>query len=87
MRCQSSRCLRCAKISVDTWVSQVSQALHAGVISRPIILTVPAMVRTTFYQHAAVVLRVFMRCGAPCLDLSLEIEQSLNTSRAPRSSI
>jgi hypothetical protein len=34
------------------------------VIYRHIILTVPAMFRTTFYQNAAVVLRAFMRCGA-----------------------
>jgi hypothetical protein len=60
--------LRCAKVHVDNWVSQVSQVLHAGVIYRHIILTVPAMFRTTFYQHAAVVLRAFMRCGAQCLD-------------------
>jgi hypothetical protein len=26
------------------------------------------MFRTTFYQHAAVVLRAFMRCGRQCLD-------------------
>ena len=37
-------------------------------IYRHIILTVPAMFRTTFYQHAAVVLSAFMRCGAQCLD-------------------
>src|SRR6266566_3752922 len=49
-------------------VSQVSQALHAGVIYRHIILTVPAMFRTPFYQNAAVVLSAFMRCGAQCLD-------------------
>src|SRR2546428_1183210 len=30
MSCQSSVCLRCAKVSVDTWVSQVSQVLHEG---------------------------------------------------------
>jgi Putative transposase len=42
--------------------------LHEGVISRHIILTVPAMFRTTFYQNAAVVLRAFIRCGAQCLD-------------------
>jgi hypothetical protein len=52
---------------VDNWVSQVSQMLHKGVIYRHIILTVPAMFRTTFYQNAAVVLRAFMRCGAQCL--------------------
>jgi len=68
MSCKSSLCLRCAKVYVDNWGSQVSKALHAGVIYRHIILTVPAMCRTTFYQNAAVVLRAFMRCGAPCLD-------------------
>jgi hypothetical protein len=68
MSCKSSLCLRCAKVYVDHWVSQVSQVLHAGVIYRHIILTVPAMFRTTFYQNAAVVLSAFMRCGAQCLD-------------------
>jgi hypothetical protein len=53
MRGKSSLCLRCAKVYVDNWVSQVSRMLHAGVIYRHIILTVPAMFRTTFYQHAA----------------------------------
>ena len=42
--------------------------LHEGVIYRHIILTVPAMFRTTFYQNAAVVLSAFMRCGVQCLD-------------------
>ena len=65
MSCKSSLCLRCAKVYVDNWVSQV---LHAGVIYRHIILTVPAMFRTTFYQNAAGVLSACMRCGAPCLD-------------------
>ena len=68
MSCKSSLCLRCAKVYVDNWVSQVRKVLHEGVIYRHIILTVPAMFRTTFYQNAAVVLRAFMRCGAPCLD-------------------
>ena len=54
MRCKSSLCLRCAKVYVDNWVSQVSRVLHAGVIYRHIILTVPAMFRTIFYQNAAV---------------------------------
>src|SRR5678816_1385039 len=39
MSCKSSLCLRCAKVSVDNWVSQVSKMLHEGVIYRPIILT------------------------------------------------
>jgi Putative transposase/Transposase zinc-binding domain len=68
MSCKSSLCLRCAKVYVDHWGSQVSQVLHEGVIYRHIILTVPAMFRTTFYQHASVVLRAFIRCGAQCLD-------------------
>jgi hypothetical protein len=68
MSCKSSLCLRCAKGYVDNWVSQVSQVLHAGVIYRHIILTVPAMFRMTFYQNAAVVWSAFMRCGAQCLD-------------------
>jgi hypothetical protein len=68
MSCQSSLCLRCAKVSVDNGVSQVRKRLHEGVISRHIILTVPAMCRTTLYQNAAVVLSAFMRCGAQCLD-------------------
>src|SRR5438445_2659519 len=63
MSCQSSLCLRCAKVSVDTWVSQVSKVLHEGVISRHIILTVPAMFRTTFYHNAAVLLSALMCCG------------------------
>ncbi len=68
MSCKSSLCLRCAKVYVDNWVSQVSQILHEGVIYRHIILTVPAMFRTTFYQNAAVVLSALIRCGAQCLD-------------------
>ena len=68
MSCKSSLCLRCAKVYVDNWVSQVSKVLHEGVIYRHIILTVPAMFRTTFYQNAAVVLSALMRCGAQCLD-------------------
>jgi len=46
----------------------VSQVLHAGGSYRHIILTVPAMFRTTCYQHTAVVRRACMRGGAPCLD-------------------
>src|SRR5438128_729099 len=68
MSWQYSLCLRCAKVHVDTWVSQVSQVLHEGVIYRHIILTVPAMFRTTFYHNAEVVLRALRRCGVQCLD-------------------
>jgi hypothetical protein len=68
MSCKSSLCLRCAKVYVDNWVSQMSKVLHEGVIYRHIILTVPAMFRVTFYQNTAGVLSAFMRCGAQCLD-------------------
>ena len=68
MSCKSALCLRCAKVAVENWGSQVSAMLHDGVLYRHIILTVPAMFRTTFYQHAAVVLSAFIRCGAQCLD-------------------
>ena len=34
MSCTSSLCLRCVKVSVDNWVSQVSKVLHEGVIYR-----------------------------------------------------
>ena len=65
---KSSLCLRCAKVSVDNWVSQVSQMLHAGVIYRHIVLTVPEILRKTFYQQAQAVLSPFRRCGVRCLD-------------------
>ena len=63
MSCKSSLGLRCAKVYVDNWVTQVSKALHEGVIYRHIILTVPAMFRTTFYHNAALLLSALMRCG------------------------
>jgi putative transposase/transposase-like zinc-binding protein len=68
MSCKSSLCLRCAKVYVDHWGSQVSKMLHAGVIYRHIVLTIPALLRTTFYQNATVLLSAFMRCGVQCLD-------------------
>lgn len=46
----------------------MSKALHEGVSYRHIMLTVPAMCRTTFYHNAAVGLSAFIRCGAQCLD-------------------
>src|ERR671912_167638 len=68
MSCKSSLCLRCAKVYVDNWVSQVSRMLHEGVIYRHIVLTVPEILRQTFYQQAHAVLSPFMRCGVRCLD-------------------
>jgi hypothetical protein len=68
MSCKSSLCLRCAKVYVDNWVSQVSQMLHEGVIYRHIVLTVPEILRKMFYQQSKAVLSPFMRCGVRCLD-------------------
>jgi hypothetical protein len=68
MSCKSSLCLRCAKVYVDNWVSQVSQMLHEGVIYRHIVLTVPALLRPTFYQLSQAILSPFMRCGVKCLE-------------------
>ncbi len=68
MSCKSALCLRCAKVYVDNWVSQVSRMLHEGVIYRHIVLTVPEVLRKTFYQQSKAVLSPFMRCGVRCLD-------------------
>jgi hypothetical protein len=73
MSCKSSLCLRCAVVYADNWVSQVSKALHEGVIYRHIILTVPALLRTAFSHNAAVLLSALMRCGAQCLDDVLSV--------------
>jgi hypothetical protein len=32
------------------------------------VLTMPTLLRTTFYQHASVLLSPFMRCGVRCVD-------------------
>src|SRR5262249_34934061 len=58
-----------AKVDVDNWVSHVSRVLPEGGIYRHIILTVPALFRTTLYQNAAVVLSALMRGGVQCLDV------------------
>jgi hypothetical protein len=68
MSCKSSLCLRCAKVYVDDWVTQVSKMLHEGVIYRHIVLPVPDVLRTPFYQNADVLLSPFMKCGVKCLD-------------------
>jgi hypothetical protein len=68
MSCKSSLCLRCAKVYVDHWVAQVGKMLHDGVIYRHIVLTVPDILRTPFYQNAEALLSPFMKCGVKCLD-------------------
>ena len=68
MSCKSSLCLRCAKVYVDNWVAQVGKMLHDGVIYRHIVLTVPEVLSTPFYQQAEAWLSPFMPCGVKCLD-------------------
>ena len=68
MSCKSALCLRCAKVYVDDFVSHVSQRLHEGVIYRHTILTLPAMLRDTFYYHSSTLLSELMRCGVRCMD-------------------
>jgi hypothetical protein len=38
MSCKSSLCLRCSKVYVDNWVSQVSKMLHPGLFYRHIVV-------------------------------------------------
>jgi hypothetical protein len=68
MSCKASLCLRCAKVYVDNWVSQVSQMLQEGVIYRHMVRTVPERLRKTFSQQSKEVLSPFLRCGVRCLD-------------------
>ena len=68
MTCKSSLCLRCAKVYVDDWVTQVSKMLHPGVVYRHIVLTMPDVLRPPFYQNSEVLLSELMRCGVRCLD-------------------
>jgi hypothetical protein len=68
MSCKSSLCLRCAKVYIDNWVSQVSEMLHDGVIYRHIVLTVPEILRKTFYQHTRGLLSAFMGIFARTLE-------------------
>jgi hypothetical protein len=67
MSCKCSLCLRCGKVYVDEWVSQISRMLHEGVIYRHIVLTVPEVLRRIFYNHPEL-LGPFMRCVVKCLD-------------------
>jgi hypothetical protein len=50
--------------------------LHAGVIYRHIVLTVPEILRKTFYQQAKEVLSPFMRCGVRCLGVCPRIRSA-----------
>jgi hypothetical protein len=68
MSCKCTLCLRCGKVYVDDWVSQISKMLHPGVIYRHIVLTVPEIFRETFYNHQEELFGPLFRCGVKCLD-------------------
>ncbi|MBE7548997.1 hypothetical protein KsCSTR_25670 [Candidatus Kuenenia stuttgartiensis] len=68
MSCKSSFCLRCSKVYVDNWISQISKMLHEGVIYRHIVLTVPSVLRRIFYNNSEKLLGAFMACEERCLD-------------------
>lgn len=68
MSCKSSFCLRCSKVYVDNWVSQISKMLHEGVIYRHIVLTVPKRLHEVFYNNSEQLLSELMSCAVRCLD-------------------
>lgn len=68
MSCKGTMCLRCGKVYVDEWVSQVSKMLHEGVVYRHIVLTVPEDLRKIFYRESEKLLGKLMECGVRCLD-------------------
>ena len=68
MSCKSSLCLRCSKVYVDNWVSQVSKMLHPGLFYRHIVLTVPESLRKFFFNNSSDLLSHLMRVGVNCLD-------------------
>lgn len=68
MSCKSTLCLRCGKVYVDEWVSQVSEKLHEGVIYRHVVLTVPERLRIAFYTNGENLLGKLMVCGVKCMD-------------------
>jgi hypothetical protein len=67
MSCKSFLCLRCGKVYVDNWVSQLSKMLHEGVIYRHIVLTTPDIFRTLFFENPDLLDPLF-KCGVECLD-------------------
>ncbi len=68
MSCKCSLCLKCGKVYVDDWVSQVSRMIHEGIIYRHIVLTVPEILRVIFYNNSEKLLGALMQCGVKCLD-------------------
>lgn len=68
MSCKSSLCLRCGKVYVDNWVSQISKMLHPGVIYRHFVLTVPKVFKKIFFDNSKKLLGALCICGVSCLD-------------------
>ncbi len=72
MSCKSTFCLRCSKVYVDDWVSQVTKQntkqLHEGVIYRHIVLTMPEGLRPLFYNKREELYGELFQCGVNSLD-------------------
>ncbi len=68
--CKGCFCLSCAKKYVDDFISEVSKKMHAGVIYRHIVLTVPEQLRQPFYddRDKGDLLSELMRTGHECLE-------------------
>jgi len=68
--CKSCFCLSCSKRYVDDFVGQVSRVLHAGLVYRHMVLTIPKQLRGLFYKarHDGDLLSALMRCGHECLE-------------------
>ncbi len=68
--CKSYFCLSCAKKYTDDFVSKVSAMLHAGVVYRHIVLTIPEQLKQVFYKERddGKLLSAFMKCGHECLE-------------------
>jgi len=68
--CKSTFCLSCAKGYTDNVVSQVSEKLHAGIIYRHVVLTIPEQLRRVFYRDRkkGKLLSELMRTAQVCLE-------------------
>lgn len=68
--CKSSFCLSCGKIYSDSVVSQISKTLHAGVVYRHVVLTVPEQLRQIFFNSRDTnkLYGALMRVSYECLE-------------------
>ena len=68
--CKSSFCLSCAKAYTEHWADFISRRLLPGVSYRHVVLTVPDLLRPTFFQNPAL-LPFLIQTGHACLQDTL----------------